>query len=252
MKIFVTIFDDADLLPHFLQHYTENGYRHIIVGLSRAPGAVPRSEVEAHCQAARSTDILLTLEEFGDPGTLRNAEGDRDWVARARAFWCGADEWHGIADLDEHHVYPGGLFATTLRAEDEGAHYVGGHLVDQVAANGSLLPVPRLPTTLREAFPASRRITGTILGCFTSKVCLARGHLAIGGGHHFALAPGARPSSQAIEVLHYKWHSRVLRRLSRRVQDYRQQGSPYTVRSERALSYLLLHNGFDMEDDSLY
>ncbi len=249
MKVFTSVFDDADLLPHFLQHTIQNGYTQIIIGLSQAPGAVSAEEVDAHCKAIRSTNIAVTVEAHGDPDTPRDAEGDARWMARARAFWCGPDEWHGIAALDEHHDYPGGLFDTVARAEDMGAGYVGGYLVDQVAADGSLPPVPSLPTTLRETFPASRRISGAILGANTSKVCLVRGHIPVGGGHHFA--QGGRPSPDAIPVLHYKWHAGVLPRLRRRLDEHNLQGTPLSVESERALSSLAASHGFDMQDARL-
>lgn len=204
MKIFVPVSEDADLLPHFLKHYIENGYRQIIVGLSQAPGAVSLEEVDAHRKAIRSTGIVITVEKYGDPNTPDSAEFDRQWIDRARAFWCGPDEWHGIAALGEHHIYDGGLSDMVARAEDMGADYISGQLIDWVAADGSAPPLPLPPTSRPQAFLPARRSSGAVLvpNAATTKVCLVRGQIIVGSEHHFV--QDGRRAPDIIPVLHYQ------------------------------------------------
>jgi len=146
------------------------------------------------------------------------------------------------------HLSKGRQRKLVVRAQGMGAAYVLGQLTDQVAADGSLPPIPPLPASLHETFPASRRILGVILGAPTSKVCLLRGQLAISGGQHFPSR--GRPYPDIIPVLHYKWHAKVLDRL-RRPEEHHQQELAHTPESKRALDYLTSNSRFDMQDANL-
>jgi hypothetical protein len=139
MKLFVCIFSDARLLPHFLSHYTRFGVSEFHIA------APPQLANEALCICANHSVALYTDFDVNDSVT-----GGTAAVSAMRDAAQGEDEWVVIVDLDEFIEFQGPIASLLPRVEAEQANVVRAVMLDRFALDGQ-------PTRLRNDIPIDRQ-----------------------------------------------------------------------------------------------
>jgi hypothetical protein len=234
MKLFVAVYDDYTLLPHFLRHYSSLGIHkfHIAADLAIAP---------AIRNGVRTVNAMVR----DDLDVVDSVKGGTQAVTEMRLEHSGVDEWVLIADLDEFDVLERSLADTISVAEAEGANVVRGRMIDRVSADGSL-PAIDEDTDLWAAFPKKCRLTSLLQGSVDYKGVLVRGHLPATMAHHeFG---GERLSQQEAQVHHFKWTSRVEDRVRAAMEMVRAAGIHWWPEYEKILNHLAQHGRIRWED----
>jgi hypothetical protein len=200
MKLFVSIYNDARLLGHFLRHYVERGVTHFYI----AESADVRANVET---LARGYPVTLCHDlDVADSilaGTAAVNEMRRRYQAR--------DEWIVIVDLDEF-VECADLRSVATVADGEGANLVRGIMHDRFALDGQTHEITE-NTDLSELFPVKSRFIRDVMGGCDHKGVLVKDGLQPGPGaaHHWFT--GEHAFREQLEISHYKWISGSLERL---------------------------------------
>jgi hypothetical protein len=234
MKLFVAIYDDYSLLPHFIRHYRELGIDRFYIAADPAIAADVRRGV-AHVDAVVRDDLDV-IDSF---------QGGAKAVTQMRREYTGSLEWVLITDLDEFAEFERSLPETTAKAESEGANVVRGLMVDRVSSDGSL-PDIRDDTDLWATFPRKCRLTSQLQGSVDYKGVLVRGDLEPTMAHHeFA---GEVLSSQMVVVHHFKWNAQAESRVRTAMEMARVAGISWWPEYLKVLDHLALHGRIRWED----
>jgi hypothetical protein len=248
IHLVVTVADfQIHRIPAFIAHYEAMG--------------VTQFWLTIHCEKTpdQITDLQLcaAAEPFlrGKPVELAVLRGSHDaMLVRSHhdaltERVIGPGIWIVWADIDEFQVYPRDLHAVLARADQTGATYISGELIDRVASNGELPPL-HPDTDLWTQFPVGCSLTSTIMGGYTHKVTASKSHLGICHGNHepLTLVPSNHWASDLVAIHHFKWDATVVPRLERRLLPDWKDRCPWWVETERALNFL---NGRSMVDLSI-
>lgn len=234
MKTFVSVYDDARLLPHFLRHYLSQGSTHFFIAADPAVAA----EARRHCAGFPAQVIDgLNVEDSAEGGTIA--------VTAMRLRFSEPEEWVALADLDEFQEHPGGLSRSAQLAQSEGANVVRGILIDRVAQDGSL-PVFDDETDLWKLFPVRCRLTKRLQRGADYKAALVRGPLLPALAHH--RFQGERVSSRQIEIHHFKWNAAAQARMRGAIELLKARGLSWRVEYERVLDHIGTHGRIRWED----
>lgn len=235
MKLFVTVYNDATLLPYFLDHYSHIGIDEFYI----AAGPEWQSEIR---RFERQYDIVLC----GDAPALDDHFYSRTAVADMRHRHQAIGEWVAIVDLDEFIEVPDlGLCAAA--AEGDGANVVRGIMHDRFSADGGL-PKLEPDADLAAVFPVkSRFIRNVMRGC-DHKGVLVRGHLQSppAAGHH--RFDGELLAKQILEISHFKWLEGAVERLRASYRIVAERGIAWAAEYKRALDHYDAHGRFAWEE----
>jgi hypothetical protein len=233
MKLFVCIFSDARLLPHFLSHYTR-------FGVSEFHIAAPlRLANEARCISANHVVTLYTGFDVDDSVT-----GGTAAVSAMRDAAQGEDEWVVIVDLDEFVEFQGHIAALLPRVEAEEANVVRGVMLDRFAVEGQ-------PKALRNDIPIDRqypvrsRFIPIVMKGADFKGVLVKGRLRAAVAHH--IFESERIYSQQLEISHYKWTGSALERVRRAYEMAGAQGISWAEEYKSILEHYEHHGRFAWE-----
>jgi hypothetical protein len=114
MKLFVAIYDDYTLLPHFLRHFSSLGINQFHIAADPAVAPAVRDRV-------RTVNAIVR----DDLDVVDSVQGGTKAVTEMRLEHSGVDEWVLIADPDEFDVLEPSLDTISV-AEAEGANVVRG------------------------------------------------------------------------------------------------------------------------------
>ena len=199
MKLYVAIFDDARLLPHFLKHYARFGITefHIAVPLVLS-GYVAEKSAGYH------------VHQYNDYDVAETVTGGVDAVTAMRNATQNVDEWVVIVDLDEFVEFcePAPLLAQKLDAA--GLNIAKGIMYDRLSGDGQPTGFTD-ESSLPEVYPVRARLTKQLMGGFDMKGVLLKGHLKSRGAHH--KFHDEKASKAILEISHYKWTDRCLARV---------------------------------------
>lgn len=223
MKLFVAIFDDARLLPHFLRHYAHFGITefHIAVPLPLSAYVAEKS-------------VGYVVRQSHDQDTSNTVTGSVDAVTAMRLAAQGPEEWVVIVDLDEFVEFGGPAEELARRSDDLGFNAVRGIMYDRLAADGQ-------PTgfddhsVLPSVYPVRSRLTKQLMGGFDQKGVLVKGHLMSRGAHH--KYHGEKPAKEILEISHYKWTDRCLARVRQSVDMASAQGISWASQYQNVLDH---------------
>lgn len=230
LKLFVTIYNDARLLPHFLQHYTA-------IGVARFFMTVP-AELRRSVETAIENYPVDLFTDFD----LSRSVFDMTAVTEMRLRHQGATEWVAIVDLDEFVECPD-LLSVVAAADAAGVNVVRGIMHDRFSADGLLADVS--VATLSETFPVkSRFIRDVMRGC-DHKGVLVKGHLLPAALHH--RFEGERVFADVLEISHYKWISGAVERLRNSHRLVAEAGIAWGSEYQRALEHFDAHGRFAWE-----
>jgi hypothetical protein len=228
------------LLDAAVEHYRELG--------------VESFHIARHVESLEDPEFERSVMTLARHGLRFAAVHQGPWDEDLNAYLIRAqmrrhpDDWWVVADLDEFHVYDRKLTDIVAACEANGCDYVRGAFLDRVSLDGSLAPLDST-ASVWEQYPLAGLVTLRVLKAVTSKVTLARGHVQLHPGQHWALSGRPLPATEAFaQVHHFKWTDSVLRRLLRRVDAY-SSGDWYltypavTEESRRFLRHLEEHGG---------
>jgi hypothetical protein len=229
-----SLYENADLVPHFLAHYTRLGV-HCILLVVRTP---------------REDEILSTaLEQAKSYGAnvywfnaARFADSDKADVEQfvLRENGVEPDDYVMHLDVDEFQEYPAPLFeiVATMNQADDWA--LRGWIVDRVAESGVLSPIRSVPS-IGEQYPIGCDLTQKILRAWTQKIILCRGRVRLQGGvrhdtfnAYYDRVPVGRPDEYLVH--HFKWNAGLLDRIRERLRTAA-LGSAYERECRRLLNY---------------
>jgi hypothetical protein len=235
MKLFVTIYNDARLLGHFLRHYHAAGVTRFYIATA------PEFRTEVASFADRH-DIVLTDRLIVEDTIL----AENNAVTRLRALHQAPDEWVVITDLDEFIEFDEAIDSLAARAGEAGANVVRGIMLDRFSADGQLpeiAPDADLPTLL----PVKSRFIREVMGGSDHKGVLVRGPLrpAAGAGHH--RFEDEIVFAEVLPISHYKWIAGALERLRKTHGLILQAGIPWAIEHRRVFEHYALHGRFAWE-----
>ncbi len=95
MKLFVCVFDDARLLPHFLEHYDRFGVTEFHI-------AAPPHLANTIADVSRNYRAI----QYNDFNVAGSFTGGVEAVTKMRELAQGPEEWVVIVDLDEFVEFP--------------------------------------------------------------------------------------------------------------------------------------------------
>lgn len=199
MKLFVAVYDDARLLPHFLRHYTKLGVDHFYVAVG--PGMDEHVRPYSHDHPIVIYDALDVLD---------SVFGGHSAVDQMRHQHQSDGEWVFIVDLDEFVEFTVPITSIIAHAERDDANAVRGIMFDRFARNGQLIGFDP-DSDLNEIYPVRSRFTAVVMGGDDAKCVLVKGLLrAVKAHHRFA---GERLASTTLNISHYRCHENTINRL---------------------------------------
>ena len=244
----VSIYDNADLVPHFLSHYARLGVERILV-VVRTPAESDWVQQVRDC--ARNFPAIVQwfcAAKFADSD---KSEVEQGVLANNGV---GPDDYVMHLDLDEFHEYPAPLaeIVDLMNRRDDWA--IRGWLLDRVAENGQLAPLRSRPS-IGEQFPIGCVLTETVLQGWTQKIMLCRGRVRLKGGvnhdtcnAYYDDVPAGRPDQYVVH--HFKWTEGLLSRLQVRL-ERSAISSAYAAECSRFIAFWRDHGQFDLTNPVL-
>ena len=234
MKLYVAIFDDPRLLPHFLKHYTRFGITefHIAVPPELAEYVTEKSGGHA-------------VHQYNDYEVASTVTGGVDAVTAMRMATQAPEEWVVIVDLDEFAEFGEPARDLALRVEASGSNVVRGIMYDRIAANGQPAGFTD-QSILPEVYPVRSRLTKELMGGFDQKGVLVKGHLRSRGAHH--KYHDEKPFKDLVlEISHYKWTDRCLLRVKQSVDMASAKGIAWASQYQKVLDHYEANGRFAWE-----
>ncbi len=234
IKLFTSIFDDAKLLPHFLDHYSAAGVGEFYV--------LAQPEFAAQIEALRSAYVITMVATDLSDSCYRGEIAGNEMRALRRRHQRD-DEWVVIVDLDEFVAFPEALNAIIAAAEADGANVVRGVMYDRFGADGSAVDFAP-GEALAERYPVRTRFVRDVMRGCDHKAVVVKGLLeGVPGGEHHEMV-GEKLATQVLDIDHYKWTAGSVERLRERVRGARGAGMEWAVEYERALVHYERHGRF--------
>jgi hypothetical protein len=233
VKLFVSIFDDAQLLPHFLRHYLQFGITEFHVA---APSKL--------AQQIRRMSTGYKLFQYSGFDVAETVCGGISAVAGMRGVAQDADEWIVIVDLDEFVEFGESVQTIVKDVEGEGANIARGVMYDRFAANGQPKPFDK-DSHLPSLYPVRARFIKNVMGGFDIKGVLVKGHLKGQGAHHVFY--DEERYSKVFEISHYKWNDPSLRRIRQAYEMSRAAGLDWSQQYKKILDHYARHGRFAWE-----
>jgi hypothetical protein len=233
MKLFVTIYNDATLLGHFLRHYARAGISKFFIAVPPhlTPAATPflNSFDINLCEGLDVTDSLLT-------GTKA--------ITEMRKRYQESDEWVVIVDLDEFVEFGAEISLITAAADSAGADVVRGIMLDRFSIDGQLTEFAA-DADLSLVYPIKSRFIKNVMGACDHKGVLVKGHIKSAAAHH--RFEDERTFANVLEISHYKWIPGALERLRNSHRLVVAAGITWAVEYQRALDHYEAHGRFAWE-----
>ena len=199
MKLFVCIYDDARLLPHFLRHYARLGVSEFHIAAPQHLAAAIRRHEDSY-KIVLGTDLDVADSFMGGVAA----------VTEMRRRAGSEDEWIVIVDLDEFLELPVSVDEMSRRIEAEGANIARGIMYDRFAESGQPTGFDE-NSVLATLYPVKARFTKDVMGGVDFKGVILKGHLKSQGAHH--IFEEEKIYSRILEISHYKWNDRSLDRV---------------------------------------
>jgi tetratricopeptide (TPR) repeat protein len=194
-----------ELLPHWLEHYTNLGVDQILLGVFDDLAGDSEAELEKCAARWKFRRFVQRWKAATESETYcQRQTGCR--LAGARP-----GTWILHTDLDELQQYPAKLTEIAAAASQLKIRAIFGRFYDRIAADGSLPPILPQPSLWKQ-FPVECNMTDGILKSAPQKVMMARFSVLVKTGHHEAPLERTYPTPIG-RVAHFKWHSGLLERM---------------------------------------
>jgi hypothetical protein len=233
MKLFVCIFSDARLLPHFLSHYAGFGVSEFHIA---APPWLADETVRRSTGHAVTLYTAFDVDDSVTGGTLA--------VSGMRSAAQEQDEWVVIVDLDEFVEFDGPVAGLLPRVEAEQANVVRGVMVDRFALDGQPTAV-RADLSIDRQYPVGAPFIQRVMNGADYKGVLVKGRLPAKVAHH--IFEGERVYSHQLEISHYKWTESALERVQRAHEMAGAHELPWAGQYKSILDHYERHGRFAWE-----
>jgi hypothetical protein len=227
MLVICPIFDRCDLLPFYLQYYSQLGATQFVMALWNGERNPVYEVVKSYSQYPITirTSIECLVKDYNGPD-------ESTGLNRIRLEFKDRFPWYCLADLDEFCWFGGKTMPEIIaEAEPQGYTAIHGVFFDRFARHGRFPPI-RLLHSLDSTFPLVADVT-RCLGANYNKIPLSRSDVAVESGHHYT--KGRAWWNQA-EVHHFKWTEGILERLRERDMYFTAQGLPWSGESRKFLA----------------
>jgi hypothetical protein len=199
MKLYVCIFDDARLLPHFLKHYASFGISAFHIALPpHLAGYV--TEKSAGYDVRQHVGLDVADSFIGGVSAVTNM----------RLATQGPEEWAVIVDLDEFVEFGEPVKDIAKRLDAARLNAQRGIMYDRLAQSGQPTPFDEF-SDLPSLYPVRVRVTKEVMGGLDRKAVMVKGHLKSRGAHHSF--HDERGNKSMLEISHYKWNEKALDRI---------------------------------------
>ena len=199
IKLFTTIYNDARLLGHFLEHYSREGITEFYIATN--PDFRPAIE-------RLREDYNVTVVETAD--VADHFIGGAAAVTQMRRRFQASSEWGVLVDLDEFVEFAGDLPAIIHQAEREGANVVRAVMWDRFGREGKVVGFDP-GGDLRQVFPIRARFIKNVMLGADYKGVLVKGLIESDVAHHTFV--GEVVCSRQLDLSHYKWFDGAVDRL---------------------------------------
>jgi Glycosyl transferase family 2 len=243
-----SVYENADLVPHFLAHYTRLGVHRILL-VVRTPQQDDNLSVALEQAKSYGANVYwFSAERFADSD---KAEVEQFVLRENRVE---PDDYVMHLDLDEFQEYPASLseIVDAMNQADDWA--LRGWIVDRVAERGVLAPIRPIPS-IGEQYPIGCDLTKIILQAWTQKIVLCRGRVQLRGGArhdtcnaYYDRVPIGHPDQYVVH--HFKWTAGVFDRIRERLHTAA-VGSAYESECQRCLKYFDSVGRIDLSDPAL-
>ena len=235
MKLFVCVFDDSRLLPHFLRHYDRFGVFEYHV-------AAPPQLAASVANITRNYRAI----QYNDFNVAGSFTGGVEAVTKMRELAQGPEEWVVIVDLDEFVEFQEPVTDLAEKAEVEGGNIVRGVMYDRFAIDGHLKAFDD-SSNLSALFPVRARFRSAVMRGNEFKGVVVKGRLKSEHAHHQFY--DERPYSKLLDISHYKWNDRAIDRTRLAHEMCAAAGSPWDFDGEftRVLNHYDQHGRFAWE-----
>jgi hypothetical protein len=198
LKLFVCVFDDARLLPHFLRHHDRFGVTEYHI-------AAPPDLANYVAEVTRNHRVI----QYNDFNVAGSFTGGVEAVTKMRDLAQGPEEWVVIVDLDEFVEFPELVASLVTKVDAEGGNIVRGIMYDRFAIDGRLKAFDD-DSDLSTLFPVRARFRSLVMRGNEFKGVVVKGGLKSRAAHHEF--HDERPYSEMLEISHYKWNDRAVDR----------------------------------------
>lgn len=235
MKLFVCVFDDARLLPHFLRHYDRFGVTEFHI-------AAPPDLANYVAGVSRNHRTI----QYNDFNVAGSFTGGVEALTKTRELAQGPEEWAVIVDLDEFVEFPEPVTGLVGKVEAEGGNIIRGVMYDRFAIDGQLKPFDD-DSELSSLFPVRARFRSLVMRGNEFKGVVVKGHLRSEHAHHQFY--DERPYSKLLDISHYKWNDRAIERTRLAREMCSAANSPWDFDGEfrRVLDHYDQHGRFAWE-----
>lgn len=217
MKALCNIYQsDVDLVPHFISHYISQGIHSFVFAVFDGEKNPMWSYLTQNYIASYSP-IKITLHPFHYDGGFDVAKDQDSWNV-LRETYLKEGEFYVITDLDEFHTYTCPLWELPKVFDSTNTDYVVGVLTDRISADGTI-PMNIDPNvSIWDQFPRWSYLTKNIMRSGADKVIMARQHIMIRDGHHWA--SGNRLLPDGI-THHFKWFGPIEQKCREKLIQFR-------------------------------
>jgi hypothetical protein len=233
MKLFVTVYNDARLLRHFLDHYTAAGVTEFLI--AAAPELKDIVQEQKGC-------YKITVFEGLDVRDISSATA----VSHMRTLHQQNGEWVVVVDLDEFIELPENVQSMAARADHAGATVIRGIMHDRFCLDGQLADV-RETSDLSALCPVKSRFVRDVMHGCDHKGVLVKGHLKPSDGAIHHRFDEEVVHTEIFEISHYKWITGSLDRLRTSHRILAAAGVPWSVEYKRALDHYDAYDRFAWE-----
>jgi inorganic pyrophosphatase len=200
----------ADLLPHWLEHYSA-------LGVDRLVLATIHPTDDCAEQTIQDCHRRWQFERLAMPAEA-NGELDQDELRRTVLRRAGArvGDWILHTDLDEFHQFPTSLRRIIAACDEQGIDAIVSRFTDRIARDGTLAPIQSTPSIWKQ-FPVACRMSEAICHKYVQKAMLSHFEVRTTAGHHGVSTPCragipiGRP--EQYRVNHFRWHAEAASRL---------------------------------------
>ena len=249
----------TNLLPHFIEHYTNY------------VDEIQLVVYETNLYPNIGKEVYEITENYPNVKIVKIVK-DRifDWqkVTTLYNMFKGKHpkDWWVIADIDEFHLYPeNNLNLLISDCEKNGWEIVRGGFIDRIGPSGNFAKIES-GVSLWEQFPNAGFFRYPMSKACPNKICLVKGDVEITSGQHYAKIDGqttwkwqgwnhpliAPFLDYSIQVHHFKWDSTSIER----VKEVAQIKQEYAFSTEYELMFKsLFKNKFKIvlnEDEYMF
>jgi hypothetical protein len=202
VSVITSAYDGFQLIPHFVQHYTELGVDQILLVVRGG-----RDEAIKWIPTPDKASILKVF--YQSAGGFSDSDKREVEMRVVMESGIDLDDYLIWADLDEFQEYPAPLDEIVNKMNQSKDWALRGWVIDRLAGDGGF-PLVEKDWSIWEQFPLECDLTGMVIGAWTQKIMLCRKRVRLAGGvahdtenAYYDRVPIGKASDYRVH--HFKW-----------------------------------------------